>query len=279
MPQAVGQTQSVFWLLHRKITAVFHQYISTGDSSLAANTAIEIYVENLAWARFLSEDPRGKYHKPELFDEVLARVMQQGAAASLPVTWQQNLLVQLCLHCLISSHNPIGSLNVQTLVTEIGTHLISLRTQLLDFIQDDTTDSADISTTVERFTNLGSFMSAMSADATNRPAYPLDVNDLWSLGQVGLELVLGIVKVDNDFDIYEDLIRLNIFKVCITWLDENEEFLSKEICHKEDLYLCVDRLCSFVDSDWLELTDAEGEYPALAHKAKSAVLVMLRNAW
>lgn len=278
MPQETVQTQLVFWHLHRKITAVFDRYIATENSLLAANTAAEMYAEKLLWARSLSEHPEGKYYKLELFDEALARVMQQKAAASLPVTWQQNLFVQLCLHCLTSSQNPIGSLSVRALINEFGAQLVSLRTQLLDIIQDDTEDFADISTPVERFTNLGCFMSAVAADATYRPAYPLDEYDLWSLGQVGAELVTGITRADNDFDIYEDLIRLKIFKVCVTWLDENEESLIKEICQEEeDVYLCGDRLCSFVDSDWLELTDAEGEYPTLAHKAENAALVMLES--
>lgn len=92
-----------------------------------------------------------------------------------------------------------------------------------------------------------------------------------------MELVLGIVQADNDFDIHEDLIRFKIFKVCIAWFDENEEFLSRELCQEHDLYLCEHRLCAFLDADWLELVDGEGEYPVLVHKAENAVLLILRN--
>lgn len=277
MPRPIVRTHLVFWLLHHKITSAFDGYLATGESSLAASVATITCAQKQGWTRFCLEDPKGKYFKPELFDEVLARVIRNKAEVSIPVSWQQNMLVQFCLHCLASSQNPIGSLNVQTLVAELGAQLISLRTQLLDFVQDDTADSDKISTTVERFTNLGCFMSAIFCDAAKRPVYPLDHHDLWSLGQVGKELVLGILQADNDFDIYEDLIRLKIFKVCITWFDENRELMSQELCEEHDLYLCEYRLCSFLDADWLELTDREGEYSVMVQKAENAVLLILRN--
>ncbi|KAG6367149.1 hypothetical protein INS49_001332 [Diaporthe citri] len=237
-----------------------------------------IYEQRAVWARYLSADPNGKYFRLELFDEVLARVVRQKAEVSLPVTYQQNMLVQLCLHLFSSSQNSRGSLGVQTTITEIGTQLVSLRTQLLDFIQDDdTAGSANMSNTVAKFTNLGCFLSAITSDASRRPVYPLDDHDLCSLGQVGVELVLGILQVDNDFDIYEDLIRLKIFKVCITWFDENKEPLFKELCEEHDLYLCQHRLGSFLDSDWLEHADRESEYPVLTVKAEEIVLTILRN--
>lgn len=276
MPRPIVQTRLYFWLLHHQITDVFDLYLATGNSSLVADMAIVVYAQKQFWARFCSEDPTGKYFKLELFDEVLARIIRQRAAIFPPVSWQQNMLVQFCLHCFASSQNPMGSLNIQTLITEIGTQLLSLRTQLLDFVQDDdTAESANMPNRVAQFTNLGTFMSAVAADASKRPAYPLNEHDLWLLGQVGVELVLGIVQADNDFDIHEDLIRLKIFKVCTVWFDENGEFLSKELCEEHDLYLCEHRLCSFLDADWLE--DGEGEYPVLVHKAENAVLLILRN--
>lgn len=277
MPRPIVETHLFFWLFHRSVTAAIDQYLATGNSSLAANMANVIYEQRAGWVKYLSEDPNGKHFKLDLFDEVLARVVRQKAEISPPVTYQQDLLVQLCLHIFASSQNPRGSLSVQTLITEVGAQLVSLRTQLLDLVQDDeTAGSANMSTTVAKFANLGCFMSAIAADTSNRPAYPLDEHDLWSLGQVGVELVRGIMQADNDFDIYEDLIRLNIFKVCITCFNENEEFLCKELC-KEDLYLCEHRLCSFLDSDWLELADRENEFPILVIKAENAVLTILRT--
>lgn len=277
MSRPTVETHILFWLFHHRITDAIDRYLFTGDSSLAANVANVIYEQRAVWVRYLSEDPNGKYFKLEFFDEVLARVVQQKAAVSRPVTYQENMLLQLCLHIFASSHNPRGSLKVQTLITEIGTQLVSLRTQLLDFIQDDDmAGSANMPTTVAKFTNLGCFMSAIAADASKRPVYPLNEQDLWSLGQVGVELVAGIVQADNDFDVYEDLIRLKLFKICITWFDENEELLYKELC-KEDLYLCEHRLCSFLDSEWLESADSEREYPVLVIQAESAVLKILRT--
>lgn len=141
---------------------------------------------------------------------------------SPPVTCQQNMLVQLVLHILSSPHNPTGSLRVQALINETGTKLVSLRTELLDFIQDDS-EPANMPASIASFINLGLFMSTVFGDATKRPAYPLDCHDLESLGQVGVELITGITQADKD------LICLNIFKVCITWFDENEEFWSKAL--------------------------------------------------
>lgn len=274
MPRPIVETHVFFCLFHRRITATFDRYLDTGDSSVVTNMATVIYAQKQVWTNYCSEDPAGKYFKPRLFDEVLARVIRQEAALCPPASWQQNMLVQFCLHGLESSQNPIGSLNVETLITETGTQLISLRTQLLGFVQDEA-EAADIPTTIAKFTNLGCFMSALAADAVKRPVYPLNEHDLWSLGQVGVELVLGILQADSDFDIHEDLIRLNIFKTCITWFDENSEFLSKELCEEHDLYLCESRLCSFLDSDWLE--DDEGEYTVLVHKAEDAMLMIIRN--
>lgn len=274
MPRPTIETRILFWLFHYRITDAINRYLATGDSSLAANMAHVIYEERAVWVRYLSEDPNGKYFKLDFFDEVLARVVQQKAAVSHPVTYQENMLVQLSLHLFTSSQNLRGSLSVQTLITEIGTQLVSLRTQLLDFVQDMAV-SANIPNTVAKFTSLGCFMSAIAADASKRPVYPLDEQDLWSLGQVGVELVRGILQADNDFDIYDDLIRLKIFRVCITWFDENKESLCKELC-TEDLYLCVHRLCSFVESDWLEHVDSGG-YPVLVVQAKVAVLKILRT--
>lgn len=275
MPRPIVQTHVFFCLLHRTITAAFDRYLATGNSSLATNMATEIYAQKQVWTNYCSEDLAGKYFKPGLFDEVLARVIRQKAVLYSSVSWQQNMLVQFCIHGLESSQNPRGSLNVRTFITEIGNQLVSLRTQLLDFVQDDDAEASNMPDTVAKFTNLGCFMSAVAADAAYRPVYQLNEQDLWSLGQVGLELVLGILQADSDFDIYEDLIRLNIFKVCITWFDENREFLSKELCEEHDLYLCEYRLCSFLDSDWLE--DDEGEYTVLVHRAEDAVLMIIRN--
>lgn len=277
MSQPIVETQLFFWLIHHKITAVINQYLATGNSSLAANMADIIYAQRAVWFRYLSEDPNGKYLKLELFDEVLARTVRQKAEVSLSVTYQQNMLIQLSLHLFASSQNPRGSLSVQKLITEVGSQLVSLRTQLLDLIQDgDTEGSANMSNTVAKFTNLGCFLSAITSDASKRPVYPLDEHDLWSLGQVGVELVCGIVQADTDFDIYEDLIRLKIFKVCITFFEENKDLLSKKLC-EQDLHLCEHRLCSFLDSDWLELADRESEYPVLVVKAEDAVLTILRT--
>lgn len=274
MPRPIVETHVFFCLFHRRITATFDRYLDTGDSSVVTNMATVIYAQKQVWTNYCSEDPAGKYFKPRLFDEVLARVIRQEAALCPPASWQQNMLVQFCLHGLESSQNPMGSLNVRLLIIEIGTQLVSLRTQLLDFVQDEA-EATDMPTTIAKFTNLGCFISALAADAAKRPVYPLNEDDLWSLGQVGVELVLGILQADSDFDIHEDLIRLNIFKTCITWFDENGEFLSKEICEEHDLYLCEYRLCSFLDSDWLE--DDEGEYKILVHKAEDAVLMIIRN--
>ncbi|KAI7779602.1 hypothetical protein LA080_000714 [Diaporthe eres] len=277
MPRPTVETQTLFWLIHWRITDAIDRYLATGYSSLAANTAKVIYEHRAVWVGYLSENPNGKYFKLDLFDEVLARVVREKSAVSRPVTYQENMLVQLCLHTFASSHNPRGSLKVQTLITEIGTQLVSLRTQLLDFVQDDDmAGSANMPTTVAKFTNLGCFLSAIAADASKRPVYPLDEQDLWSLRQVGVELVREILQADNDFDIHEDLIRLNIFKVCISWFDENKESLCKELC-KEDLYLCEHRLCSFSDSDWLEHVDSGSEYPVLVIQAEVAVLKILRT--
>lgn len=275
MPRPIVEPHVFFWLFHRRITAAFDRYLATGDSSLVTNMATVIYAQKQVWTNFCSEDPAGKYLKPGLFDEVLARVIRQKAELYPPVSWQQNMLVQFCIHGLESSQNLKGSLKVWTLITEIGSQLVSLRTQLLDFVQDDDAEAATMPDTVAKFTNLGCFMSAVAADAANRPVYQLNEQDLWSLGQVGVELVLGILQADSDFDIYEDLIRLNIFKVCITWFDENREFLSKELCEEHDLYLCEYRLCSFLDSDWLG--DDEGEYTVLVRRAEDAVLMIIRN--
>lgn len=250
--------------------------MATGDSSQAANLAANIYEAKSVWARFVSEESECKYVKLEIFDEVLIRVMRQKAALSLPV-WQQNMLVQLCLCCLESPHNPTGSLSVQALIDEFGAQLVSLRTHILEFIQDDNSgQNAEMLTTVTRFTNLGCFLSAIAADAANRPVYPLHEHDLWLFGQIGLEIVSGIMQVDYDFDI-QDLIRLSIFTVCITWFEEHEEFLCKQLC-KQALYLCGHRLCSFLDSEELELVDGEAEYPVLVVKTEDALLAILRSA-
>lgn len=179
MSRPIVQTQLYFWLLHHKITEVFDLYLATGNSALVANMAIVVYAQKRVWTKFCLEDPTGKYFKLELFDEVLARVIGQKAAGFPPVSWQQNMLVKFCLHCFASSQNPMGSLNIQTLIIEIGTQLLSLRTQLLDFVQDDdTAESANMPNTVAQFTNLGTFMSAVAADASKRPAYPLNEHDL-----------------------------------------------------------------------------------------------------
>lgn len=271
---AAFRTSQVYSRLHRRVDSIFDHYIAYANSSLAVNFAAEIHMVYRGYTIFLSKNHQGKGLNRELFDQVVARVMQQKAAASLPVSYQQNLLVQLSLHVFVSSGNPTGTLNVKTLICEISTRLVNLGTQLLDFVQGDT-DSADIEPILAKFTNLGCFMSAIAADGTRRPAYPLDEHDLRRLGRVGVDIVLGIVKADNDLDIM-DLMRLKLFTVAITWLDENMEFMSVEICEENDLYLCQYRLFSFYDSDWLELA-SRGEYPILAHNANIAALEILRN--
>lgn len=268
-------TSQVYSCLHQRVNAIFDHYIAYANSSLAVNFAAEIHMVCRSFAFFLSKDSEGKGLNRELFDQVVARVMYQKAAASLPVSYQQNLLAKLCLHIFASSGNPTGTLKVQTLILEIGSRMVNLGTQLLDFIQGSDTDSADISLILARFTNLGCYMSAIATDGARQPAYPLDKHDLWSLGRVGVDIVLGIVKADNDFDIM-DFMRLKLFTVAITWLDENKEFLSEELCEENDLYLCQYRLFSFYDSDWLELT-SRGQYPILAHNANIAALEILRN--
>lgn len=274
---ATLRTSQVYSFLHQRISTIFDHYIAYANSSLAVNFAAEIHMVHRDFTIFLSKDPEGKGKglKRELFDQVVARVLQQKAAASLPVSYQQKLLVQLCLHVFVSSGNPTGTLKVQTLIFEIGSRLLNLGTQLLDFIQDDDTGSVDIGSILASFTNLGCFMSAITADGAGRPAYPLYEHDLWLLGRVGVDIVLGIVKADNDFDI-SDLMRLKLFQVAITWLDENKKFLFEELCEENDLYVCQYRLFSFYDSDWLELT-SRGEYPILAHNANIAALEILRN--
>lgn len=148
------------------------------------------------------------------------------------------------------------------MIDEFGAQLVSLRTQILGSIQDDdSVQNTEMLTTVTRFTNLGCFLSAITADAANRPAYPLHEHDLGLFGQIGLDLVSGIMQVDYNFGI-QDLIRLSIFTVCITWFEEHEEFLCKQLC-KQALYLCGHQLCSFLDSEELELVDGEEEYPVL----------------
>ncbi|KAH8762039.1 hypothetical protein F5883DRAFT_646829 [Diaporthe sp. PMI_573] len=272
---ATLRTSQVFSRLHQRVNVIFIRYISYANSSLAANFAAEIYVVYLGFTRSLSENPESKGLKGELFDEVVARVMQQKAAEALSASYQQNLLVQLCLHLFVSPENPTGTLNVQTLVFEIGSRLVNLGTQLLEFIQDGDTTSADIDPTLASFTNLGCFMSAIASDGAQRPACPLEEHNLWSLGRVGVDLVLGIIRADSYFDISMDLIRLKVFKVVTTWFNENREFLSEEICEEQDLYLCQYRLFSFYD--WLEITEGEEEYPPLAHNANMAALGILRN--
>lgn len=274
MAQAIARRHLAFRLLHQSITEAFDNYMDTGDSSQAANLAANIYEAKSVWATFVSEESECKYVNLELFDKVLIRVMRQKASVFLSVSWQQNMLIQLCLCCLESPQNPTGSLSVQTLVDEFGAQLVSLRTHILGFIQDhDTGENDEMTTTVTRFINLGCFLSAIAADAANRPAYPLHERDLWLLGQIGLDLVSGIMQVDYSFEI-QDPIRLGVFKVAIAWFEENEEFLCKEL---RDLYLCGHRLCSFLDSEELELVDGEAEYPILVVKAEAALLAILRS--